>query len=364
MAQDRQFLVSRYFSREQKTRGMAGSLWHAPVFWVAFCNRYRLFLYDRFEKVPSYVNYGRYGLHEVPNQVIQTPYADLCMMRAEYLVRSGRYIRLFWSGGIDSTVAMVALIKAGVRKDQIEVALTYDSVLENNRFYEDHILGKFKIVDANQTIAESALDGDTLTIDGEHNDQLFGSDVMYMVQLHLGMRHLLGPNTPETFAQAMRAGLDVDEGLSAEFRDVIMHHAEACGVQLRTIFDICWWINFSFKWREVNLRSAVKSNPAIWPELTKERWERNVLHFFDNLDFQRWSVTSREPKILGTWNSYKHPAKRFIFDHTKDEDAFHYQVKIGSLQNIMRDNVPQSSVALTTDWKFVTNDGVYPSPKD
>ena len=58
----------------------------------------------------------------------------------------------------------------------------------------------------------------------------------------------------------------------------------------------------------------------------------NIRHFFQTDDFQRWSIANPDLKIRDSLESYKWPAKEFIYKFTKDADYRDHKIKVGSLR--------------------------------
>ena len=71
---------------------------------------------------------------------------ECCSKKAHELLSDNSPIYLLYSGGIDSTLALVSLIKAGIRKDQLTVVCNTDSIRENPTFFYTHIKSKFKLM--------------------------------------------------------------------------------------------------------------------------------------------------------------------------------------------------------------------------
>jgi asparagine synthetase B (glutamine-hydrolysing) len=93
-------------------------------------------------------------------------------------VAAGKTVQLLWSGGIDSTTALVAIYKALEREDRLDtlhVLLSQESVQEYQRFFAEVIHPHL-----HYTIFKPPLypylDPQCLVVTGEHGDQLFGSD--------------------------------------------------------------------------------------------------------------------------------------------------------------------------------------------
>ena len=95
-------------------------------------------------------------------------------------------------------------------------------------------------------------------------------------------------------------------------------------VPIRTIKPMLWWWNFTVKWQEITFRSL--------SDLQDEGSFRNVRHFFQTDDFQRWSIVDPDMKIRQDLQSYKWPAKDFIYRYTKDADYRDNKIKVGSLR--------------------------------
>ena len=92
----------------------------------------------------------------------------------------GKEIQVLWSGGIDSTLVLISLLKAAEqagRTDLLEVVLTIDSVQEYPRFFDRFIRGRLRCLPASHPVF-SYLDDDKMIVTGEHGDQLFGSDYL------------------------------------------------------------------------------------------------------------------------------------------------------------------------------------------
>jgi hypothetical protein len=84
------------------------------------------------------------------------------------------------------------------------------------------------------------------------------------------------------------------------------------------------------------------------PEIIKN----NIINFFDSVDFQLWSMNNKEPKHLGTIESYKHTAKQMFVDITGLTDYIK-KVKKSSLENLLTFKKHQQ--ALTSDFHYLNN---------
>ena len=74
-------------------------------------------------------------LPEIPTNYTST-FEELVNRRAVELWDIGKPVRFWWSGGIDSTCALVSLLKTRRLNTSLIVYLSTDSVQENPRFYD------------------------------------------------------------------------------------------------------------------------------------------------------------------------------------------------------------------------------------
>jgi hypothetical protein len=213
----------------------------------------------------------------------------------EEAINSQKQVEVLWSGGIDSTAALVGTIKAATEldvMDRVEVLLTDESVKEYPNFYDRFVRPlRFRFVSAPVT---SYLNPDRLIVTGEFGDQIFGS-AKAAKYVHDGRafedyRRAFGPILREALGSFGEADIVL------EYVEPLLH---ACPIRLRTIFDAFWWINFSLKWQIVGLRLAVFRVTDI------RRTFQALRHFFSDPSFQIWSFQNHDKKIHDTWETYK-----------------------------------------------------------
>lgn len=147
-----------------------------------------------------------------------------------------------------------------------------------------------------------------MIVTGEHGDQIFGSNKL--------------AENPEWIVQPISRYLG-DSAFTGYLEQIELLNA-ANLVPIRTIKPMLWWWNFTVKWQEITFRSL--------SDLQDEGSFRNVRHFFQTDDFQRWSIVNPDMKIRQDLQSYKWPAEDFIYRYTKDADYLDNKIKIGSLR--------------------------------
>lgn len=267
--------------------------------------------------------------------------ADLCDRRANAIIgrseRDGVPLALAWSGGIDSTAACVALLRALFgREADLRIVHSRESVREYQHFYDRFIEGKLKRTTVGSI--QKAYAGKHLLVTGEHGDQLFGS----AKAMELYFDDLKAP-WEDVFPSILRQKLASPERADALIRYLEPQIRQA-PVPVNSLFDLLWWINFSMKWQAVSQRIPASVGDADDFQGAMARTE----HFFRTEDFQRWSMANPDQRIrFGNWASYKWPLKDYIRSFTGDNDYRYSKVKQPSLRGL--DNKSYANKALAID---------------
>ncbi len=259
-------------------------------------------------------------------QARQANLHELCDERARQLVNraalEGRPVRLLWSGGIDSTAACVALLRAASHDpSRLEIVYSPQSRGEYRRFFREHVSahGRRRKI---RRIAE-ALDEGALITSGEHGDQIFGS----IKALGLPLGELARP-WEQTFPNLLRAQL-ASCGRADAVVSYLSPQLAQCPVTLTTLFDLLWWLNFSMKWQAVSLRMLGSLDQAGFRKV-----EPHVAHFFRTQEFQQWAMLNAHSRLPREWTAYKEPLKAYIRDFTGDGDYYMTKQKEPSLRNM------------------------------
>ena len=222
-------------------------------------------------------------------------------------------IRLLWSGGIDSTVALVALLQTVPAGHKIVVYCNLNSINENPKLYS-LLLNNKNVIFENSSVMPSGNPMQLIT--GELGDQIFGSDLLYKIVNNFGFLQLREDYEvilPRLFTA--RCGAELGNKLYERYKPI----AAEAPFRLKTAFDFIWWWNFTQKWQCVKFRKDCLLSPEI-----------KTLHFFESEEFQLWSVNNHDKKITTNVQSYKLPAKEFIFEFDKNETYRNFKRKYGS----------------------------------
>ncbi len=260
----------------------------------------------------------------------EASFADICDARGKQIIREAvendLIIQVLWSGGIDSTAALISILKhlPGKLERHLEVLLTMDSIDEYPLFFRSHILNQVSYFPIAAPVSDYFKDN-ALIITGEHGDQLFGSDKMLPLILNQLAFESHEVVLPLFLMNKFGHRKKVDQLI--EFLQPLI---QACPFPIQYTHELFWWFNFTMKWQQVSLRLAVfsfKENVSILA--------RQFRHFFGSEAFQAWAMSHREPKLIREPHTYKLPAKQYIQAYTKDDDYFLQKIKQPSLRDII-----------------------------
>jgi hypothetical protein len=250
---------------------------------------------------------------------------ECCIKSAEELWKLGKPITLFWSGGIDSTTAFLALRETKTNDNDLVVRYTHDSVTEYPNFLKDIIPFGSQLEPENLLIN---WDKNVNYVNGECGDQCFGSDILekYMDHINEPWQNIL--EWDNIFVIPRNLTQETTPKMLINLANFLEQHISYCPIQVKTIFDLYWWINFSIKWNFVDQRMI--------HYLAMEPYRENVHSFFNTQDFQKWSLANHNNKHDNTWRTYKQPSKDLIFEYTGDEEYRKNKVKEVSLQRVFK----------------------------
>jgi hypothetical protein len=247
-------------------------------------------------------------------------FTDVSLKTAEDLwAKAGdKKIALYWSGGIDSTVALTSLIRTN--SDWLNRIIIYASEysinIEYPLFYEKYLKNANVIILKDLEFFKPDLFSDDLiVVDGTCGDQIWGCNVMKDMG-DLRKQHYKNLFKTEKFQQtAFKTKLHTI--------NYIIDQAEKFPVPIKTVSDLYWMLTFTHKWDHVRLRMMAS---------VKDFTKFHLLNsFFNSIYFQQWAMSNLDVKLGDTWNTYKQPAKDFIYEFTKDNEYRIHKLQEGSM---------------------------------
>ncbi len=257
-----------------------------------------------------------------------------CLARAEELWNLKQPIVLFWSGGIDSTLAFLALRETIPDDAEFSVRYTVQSVEEYPNFIPQLSSWGNQVEPKDLLIPELFTGKNNIVVTGEAGDQVAGSDILEL---------LMSPDNPHPsnwdddwhtilkWDKLLRSNVMPAE-LVAKFNTKKNHQRvhdvceDLCSLSpfpVKTVFDMFSWTNSCIKWHWVTLR--MNFNFARTPHY------KSTYAFYDTHEFEKWSIANHHRAHTGTYKSYKQPMKDLINEFHKDEDYRVNKPKIPSL---------------------------------
>ena len=289
---------------------------------------------DRTGTLENPINSHVLPFMKTPALAKSKPFEHICNERALELLKhanaTNRSIAVMYSGGIDSTLVLTALLKNGTKEDlkRITVLLSENSIEENPKFYENQIVKNFRCVSSYNFPYYIGNDQHIL-VSGEHGDQLFGSMITNAFTNAYGKGVLYSEVNDGILIDFLRSKLPVQshkfaERLYQELKKVTRNAT----VNIETVYQFFWWLNFATKWQNVYVRLLPYSM-----RLSSVKFEDNYTTFFSSTDFQLWSMNNYQ-SFGSSPGIAKHESKKYIIDLTGDLD-FMTKPKLGSLYNLM-----------------------------
>jgi hypothetical protein len=255
----------------------------------------------------------------------------------EFLAKSKSYnnVRLFYSGGIDSTLILCSIIKNWSKNDieKLTVVGNKFSIQENEYMYNNFIKDKIKTESFNDYITGAiTFSSDCLYTSGDGGDNI-GSAIIDEFDILYPNKHMsCWKQNKDIILNYFCTVSTINFGVPFLVYDR-RAHAEKCfewisktiehsQLDIVSIYDFFWWINFNFGF-------TIDTTYPLWsyfklPQDThvSQTWKDNIFPWFTNIDYQYWSLSTigSTEKILEHNNKYAF--KKYIFEVDGNENYF------------------------------------------
>ena len=296
-----------------------------------FCGR---LVRDRFNFLNQYSNaHWVDSVDPIPSPDA-TSMTDLMDRRAQELIAQGS-VATQWSGGVDSTSLLLALIRNGIKKDNLQILLDSNSISEYPKLFSWLQEEKYdcKVIKDWKT-ALSTCDTDVIT-NGWCADQLFGSMFFHEAPT------LYDRSLEELFEDLFLLGKKIPE------KDI--HNAIAVFKQMgKELFDVDitiaaelgWLINFCLKW------TWVSTFNELFLAGTKNQFKTQV--FYNTPYFQSWAVNNfleiHKNNVYGTdARHYKKQLKEYCYSVFPDKDYLINKTKVPSWNSTLSCRDPKQT---------------------
>jgi hypothetical protein len=301
-------------------------------------------------------------------------------------INAGEKFAVMYSGGIDSTVVLAALIKNLTTEEltKIVVCASGDSVIENPYFWKKFVNNKLTVLDSKQHKYDDLIEKGYIPITADEGDCLFGTLIGLILYNNFDyMVSKLGPDARLKLSN-LKYKISDPEIHYSEFKDLIIAHLdsswdqrfgrilyekyvrniETASVPIHSLHDFFWWLIFNVKYLNCSVRGALYYNDRIEYKTAIN----TIVNWFNAADYQRWSMVNNNNglKIRSTPISYKNVAKDYIYDVDGNEWYRTFKTKIESMwtignpqpvQHLDVNRRPNARIALTKDYKMIhTND--------
>lgn len=259
-------------------------------------------------------------------------------------------IRLLYSGGIDSSLILASLIKELGQQQaerRVQIVMSMESIEENPWMWENVLRrSKFKIINGDNHVND--WNSDRILVGGEGNDQLLGSEIYKrIIDTHGNI--LNEPWTESAMLDYYRSrGLTDQE--AELWVGIFAEHIRRAPCAIDTVADWWWWINLTCKWTSVYFRiiTFARENSSI----TQDYVDKYYCQFYNNDNFQKWSMVDRYNKHKGTWDSYKFHSKDLVADFLGNNE-YRSKLKRGSLWKLLA--YKKGTVCVDDAYKFYYN---------
>jgi hypothetical protein len=253
-------------------------------------------------------------VHHPFNIVTKNPYqyttqnknfGELCIETAVKIANiTDRPIAVAWSGGIDSTAALVALMQT-VDLNRITVVCNNNSIDEFPSFYKNKIENRVNVISLTEL---SNRYYDFFTVSGD------GGDTVWAVideSFWINNQHKIQLPWQDCIDRTI-----IDD------MDFVEDFCSWSGVEIKSWLDLRTWFYLCCKWQDKCMRPYY---------LRQDVTDKDTVAFYGlDSSFQNWTMNNLEKIIGTTWQDYKIPAKEFIHQYHQDSDYLQNKSKVNS----------------------------------
>ena len=244
----------------------------------------------------------------------ESSFENACIARATELLDQNQKIYVMWSGGIDSTAIIVALLAAGRDLSNVTIVLNQDSIREYPDFYYKFVRATFPVIVTEEFMAFMSTVGvDGIVLSGEHADQLHGSLAVNAIHQHLDPSILNEKFTYDSFKKLMTAKRLTPMAIDCWY-DMYRQTFSKSPRPINTIYDFIWWHGFNFRWQAIGLKIFTRINSNV-----------NFQTFYSGTGLQNWSIDHTPD--LSKLETLKMEIKSFIRTFAKDDQYYQNKIK-------------------------------------
>jgi hypothetical protein len=262
---------------------------------------------DRYRILPHYLNLKPYFLKISPlskplesDKSFKMSFEDVCNERAISLLKTNKIINIFWSGGLDSTVALLSLISNCNDINQIRILATYSSILESGYFYDTFLKPYNSRFNVTQTVKK--YNENEIYLTGGNGNQLFTTGNMHI------------KDSVRNYNDLQKPYKDIVNPEKYEFYEpAIMKSPKP----IKNYEDFLWFESFAFKWEHQRYDILMRYEK---PKNIKKYLDK-FLSFFYTSKFEQWSIDNNEQQhdTKNFITTTKLPMRKYIFKQLGDK---------------------------------------------
>ena len=231
--------------------------------------------------------------------------------RIQTLENHSDKINILWSGGIDSTAILVAMLQHG-DLTRYRILYTKKSIVEHASFYLKLIATpNLEIIDfSGEIYLNQQLDG--IFVTGAGGDGIMAS----LDESFFNVQRLHGLKQPWQ-------DLFWEKEPNIEFLNFCTEFASRAGRPIVTVLDFRWWFYTCCK---------LQKFPAVASDIVNDD-QPLALGFYDSKEFEDHMYFNLDTLITkDQYSSYKQTLKDYIFAYDRDVNYYRYKAKENSWQ--------------------------------
>jgi hypothetical protein len=298
-------------------------------------------------------------------------------------IQQGNKFAVMYSGGIDSTVIISALIKNLSIEELTSITLctSTEAVIENPYFWNKFLYGKFNIIDSKTIKYDDLIEQGYIPITADEGDCIFGTLMGLTLYNNFDyyINDLSGPT--KSRLQKLKYKIASDDVHYSLYEELIIKHLsiadspefgrllyekyhwniQTSSVPVHSLHDFFWWLIFNVKYLNCSVRGALYFNDRVDPKTAIYR----IFNWFNGKDYQLWSMANNNngQKIHKTLSTYKWAAREYIYSLDNNSFYKNFKIKLESLysivnkqdiSNLNRSNIPSTRIGLTSDFQMLS----------
>jgi len=251
---------------------------------------------DRYQVLPHFFNIKPFSKPLESNKFFNMTFEDICNMRATSLLNTNKVINIFWSGGLDSTTALISLLSNCKDKNQIRILATYSSIFESGYFYDTFLKPYNTIFDVTHNI--KVIDDNEIYLTGGNGNQLFSTGSFNIEDYVKNEKHL------------QCSYKDIVEPEKYEFYEPALVKSPK---PIKTYEDFLWFESFAFKWDHQRFEVLLR---YLKPKNIK-KYIDTFTGFYYIKEFEQWSIDNNEQQhdTKKLFTTTKMPMRKYISKH-------------------------------------------------